>query len=174
MSRTITVPLSEAGIKDAIKKLQEYKKWILERANILVERVAREIATEAQAGFSSAFGDDLLSGDGRASDATVTVETNGGTSIVRASGRDVVFVEFGTGVYHNTPAGSSPHPKGAELGLTIGSFGKGNGRKEVWGFYDGGELRLTHGTPAALPMYRAAKVVAGRIGEIAQEVFANG
>lgn len=93
-------------------------------------------------------------------------------SVVVASGEDAVWVEFGAGVYHNGAAGSSPHPKGNELGFTIGSYGKGNGRKTTWGYLDDdGELHLTHGTPATMPMYRAMETVSEEVYLIAKEVF---
>ncbi len=82
----------------------------------------------------------------------VSVDNRGSVTVVVASGEDAVWVEFGAGVYHNGSPGSSPHPHGAELGMTIGGFGKGNGKKEVWGFYENGELKLSHGTPARMPM----------------------
>ena len=84
---------------------------------------------------------------------------------------DAVWIEFGAGVYHNGSPGSSPHPHGAELGMTIGGFGKGNGKKEVWGFYEEGELKLSRGTPAKMPMARAVSTVCNEISEIAREVF---
>ena len=80
-------------------------------------------------------------------------------------------VEFGAGVYHNGSPGSSPHPHGAELGMTIGGFGKGNGKKEVWGFYENGELKLSRGTPARMPMALAITTVCNDIQSIAKEVF---
>lgn len=80
-------------------------------------------------------------------------------------------MEFGAGVYHNGSAGSSPHPKGSELGFTIGGYGEGMGKRQTWGFYEDSELRLTHGTPAIMPMYNALKTVCDEIAGIAKEVF---
>ena len=91
--------------------------------------------------------------------------------MVIANGEDAVWVEFGAGVYHNGSVGSSPHPKGAELGMTIGSYGNGRGSRRVWGYYDEGGLVLTRGTPAQMPMYSAAKAVCEKIDEIARRVF---
>ena len=88
-----------------------------------------------------------------------------------ASGDDAVWVEFGAGVYHNGSPGTSPHLRGAELGLTIGGFGKGRGKKEVWGYFENGALKLTRGTPAKMPMARAVMVVCDEIVAIAKEVF---
>ena len=56
--------------------------------------------------------------------------------------------------------------------MTIGGFGKGNGKKETWGYYEEGTLKLTHGTPAVMPMARAVTTVCNEISEIAREVFA--
>lgn len=104
-------------------------------------------------------------------EVTVSVEHKSGSSLVIASGEDAIWVEFGAGVYHNGSAGSSPHPKGTELGFTIGGYGKGDGKKNIWGYYSDGELKLTHGTPAKMPMYRAVQTVCNEIASIAKEVF---
>ena len=39
------------------------------------------------------------------------------------------YGEFGSGVYHNGSVGTSPNPYGDDLGLTIGSYGKGHGKQ---------------------------------------------
>ena len=104
-------------------------------------------------------------------EVTVSLDQRDNVTVVVAQGEDAIWVEFGAGVHHNGSAGSSPHPSGAELGFTIGGFGKGNGKKDIWGYYEGGELRLTHGTPAVMPMYNAMKMVCDEIVDIAREVF---
>ena len=101
----------------------------------------------------------------------VSIDERENVSIVIAAGEDAVWVEFGAGVYHNGSAGSSPHPEGSKLGFTIGGYGKGMGKRQTWGFYEDGELRLTHGTPAVMPMYNAVKAVCDEIADIAKEVF---
>lgn len=173
MSHKITITLSESGINNAIKQLNDYQKWIEQKTAQLIERTGQEIAAEAQSGFSSALVDDLLKGGGHTPDVTVTTKNLGGVTLVIANGEDAVWVEFGSGVYHNTAVGSSPHPKGSELGFTIGSYGKGMGKREVWGYYDNNELKLTHGTRAQMPMYNAVNTVCNRIGQIAKDVFAS-
>ena len=57
------------------------------------------------------------------------------------------------------------------MGYTIGSYGKGLGKRKVWGYYRDGELILTHGTPATMPMYNALKQACDNIWSIAREVF---
>lgn len=105
----------------------------------------------------------------------VKVEERGGRlSVVLASGPDAVFIEFGAGVYHNGAAGASPHPKGQELGYTIGGYGKGFGQRKAWGYRDGsGNLIVTRGTEAMMPMLNAADRCAEIAARIAREVFAE-
>lgn len=79
--------------------------------------------------------DDLTneSGGARTAEVQVSIDERENVSIVIAAGEDAVWVEFGAGVYHNGSAGSSPHPKGSELGFTIGGYGKGMGKRQTWG-----------------------------------------
>lgn len=169
--KKITIGLSEQEIERAIKELAQYKTEFLHKVELLRERVAERMAIEAQTGFSGAVVDDLLKGGQKLAKVKVSVENQSDLSVVIADGEDAVWVEFGAGVYHNSSPGSSPHPNGAELGFTIGSFGKGNGKKKVWGYYEGSKLILTHGTPASMPMYRAMQTVCNDIQSIAKEVF---
>lgn len=94
------------------------------------------------------------------------------TATLRLRGEDVMFVEFGAGVHYNTPAGSSPHPKGAELGYTIGSYGFGQGANEYW-FYedDDGYTQLSYGTEATMPMWKADMEIRQKFVGIAKSVF---
>lgn len=175
MSKVIKINiLSSESIDNAIKEINEYKKNIEKKMTTLRERLTEEIANEASMNFSGAIVDDILGGTPRQASVTVNYDNSGKISVVVAEGEDAVWCEFGAGVYHNGGAGSSPHPKGAELGLTIGTYGKGYGSREVWGFPDeNGEIKLTHGTPATMPMYNAAVSVAKRAISIAREVFAT-
>ena len=172
MSRKkITIGLSEQDIDRAIRELAQYETEFKQKVELLREKVADRLAVEAQSGFSGAVVDDLIKGGQKFADVKVSVDNRANLSVVVASGEDAVWVEFGAGVYHNSSPGSSPHPSGAELGFTIGSFGKGNGKKETWGYYEEGELKLTRGTPATMPMYRAVQTVCDDIQSIAKEVF---
>lgn len=170
--KTITFNLSQSDIDRAIKDLRAYTRDVKEKTDRLRNRIAEEIAAEASSGFSGAVVNDLLPGGPRAASVDVRVDSRDNMTVVIASGEDAIWVEFGAGVYFNGPAGTSPHPRGQELGMTIGSYGSGRGKRRVWGYYEDDMLRLTHGTPATMPMYNAAKVVCERISEIVREVFA--
>ena len=171
--KIIRISLSEKEIDRAIKEIEQYKREIIRKTELLRTKVAERIANLAQSGFNGAVVDDLTgeSGGVRKADVRVSIDERENVSIVIAAGEDAVWVEFGAGVYHNGSVGSSPHPKGSELGFTIGGYGKGMGKRQTWGFYEDGELRLTHGTPAIMPMYNSVKAVCDEITDIAKEVF---
>lgn len=173
--KKISFALSSTDIDRAIKELANYKQDIQRKTDLLRERVAERLAEEAKQGFTGAVVDDVILKGGvhapKYAQVDVSVDNRGSVTVVVASGEDAIWVEFGAGVYHNGSAGSSPHPQGAELGFTIGSFGKGNGKRQTWGFYEDGELKLTHGTPANMPMTRAVTTVCNEIVSIAKEVF---
>ena len=170
--KVIKVGLSTKGINAAIKELERYEREIARKADTIRERVAERIQALAQSGFNGAVVDDLIGEGQRTADVKVDVTHGDNISIVITNGDDAIWVEFGAGVYHNGAVGSSPHPRGAEFGFTIGTYGKGFGARKAWGFRDeDGELHLTHGAPAVMPMYNAVKSVCNEIDSIAREVF---
>lgn len=177
--KVISFGLSEQDIDRAIKELAQYKEGFKSKCEELLRRVAERLAEEVQSGFNGAIVDDLTekSGNPRKASVNVRAENRGDYFAVVADGTDAVWVEFGAGVYHNGSAGSSPNPFAATTTgvpnppIAIGSFGR-NGRKQAWGFYEDGELKITHGTPAAMPMYNAVQTVSREVVQIAREVFA--
>ena len=173
MSRTIHIDIFDpASIDAAVREIHEYSAWVQRKTEELRQRVAYFIAKDASAVFNSAVADDLIGEGAVIGSVNVVVEDNGNITLVIANGDDAVFIEFGAGVYYNGGVGSSPNPLGAALGYTIGSYGKGNGAKNVWGFKGSdGQLHLTHGVPASMPMYKAMMAVVNDIEQIAREVF---
>lgn len=171
--KVISFRLSEKDIERAIKEIEKYKQEVLSNLDKYRERLAEEIAKEAEMGFGASTVDDIVKGGSpHKAEVSVNVTSNGNLSVIVASGEDAVWCEFGSGVYHNGSAGSSPNPYGSQHGLTIGSYGKGRGSQTAWGYYDENEeLVITRGTPATMPMYRAALSVANKAITIAREVF---
>lgn len=165
--------LSEDNLATAIRKLEQYKRKLLQLEDGLTVEVAENIQREAQRGFNTSYVDDLLpqSGSRRSPEVTVELERSGDGMNVIARGEDAVWVEFGAGVYHNGATGTSPRPNAGRL--TIGSYGS-KGKLPIWGFYDeSGALRLTHGTPAQMPMYKAKEMVKSDIPVIIRRLFEN-
>lgn len=172
----IVVTLSKSGINNAIKQLEKYRQELAQKESKLRERVAERLIAEINKNFADVIADDLTAQSGGARTASARAEKaeNGDTMIVYVKDEDVVWCEFGAGVYHNGSAGSSPNPYGNKLGFLIGTYGHGQGKKEIWCFKDAdGEKKFTHGTPASMPMYRAVQAVIPEIPKIAQEVFGN-
>lgn len=160
----IKMSLNEKSITKAIQEIERYKKWVKEKTDMLTERLALIGAKEASVRFANAIYD---------GDNDVEVEVNpisNGWAIV-AQGQAVAFIEFGAGVYHNP---SEPYPEPRPNGIVgIGEYGKGKGKSKTWGFYDdSGELVLTHGNPAAMPMWYASEEMRRELLKIAREVFA--
>lgn len=147
-----------------MQELNNIKLWIEQKTRELNERLAVVAANEA----ASRFGNAIYDGT---NDVTLTAEpTANGWQIV-AEGQAVFFIEFGAGVYYN---GTEPYPEPRPGGIVgIGEYGKGYGKRNAWGFYNADrELVITHGNPAAMPMFYAKEAVIAQLNEIARQVFA--
>lgn len=166
MSKSFAVSLSEESILQLSERLTEYKDWVREKADMLSKKLAIVGIYEASVRFNGAYYD-----SDRGNDTDLSVEKlDGGYSIV-AKGTQVCFIEFGAGVYYN---GFEPHPKRPAEVLPIGGYGKHKGSQEAWGYYSSdGELHITHGTPATMPMYHASQKVEHELLSIAREVFSD-
>lgn len=172
--KKIKVPLSVDGVNKLLKAVEDYKKWLENRTQILLDRLVTEGLGMSSAKFTKAIYDGT-------NDVSVSVETRGqNVRAVVAVGQSVLFIEFGTGVtYPDT------HPEAGELGMNRGEYGKGHGKQTSWGYYGepgtNGKLQetakgegvvITHGNPANMPMYETVKELEQRLGEIARVVFA--
>ena len=119
--------------------------------------------SEASVRFTTAMYDGV-------NDSSVTLEPIKDGYCIKAEGRAVAFIEFGVGVYHNP---GEPYPNPRPNGIVgIGEYGKGYGKRQAWGFRDeNGELVITHGTPAAMPMWYASEEIRNAILKTFKEVF---
>ena len=159
----IDVDLSKDGVERAIQELKRYKQGFLDREKRLVEGLAEIGLKEASVRFTTAMYDGT-------NDVSVRLdETSNGYAIV-AEGEVVAFIEFGAGVYHN---GSEPYPNPRPTGIVgIGEYGKGHGKRKAWGYFDeSGELVITHGNPAAMPMWYASEEMKNSVLKVVKEVF---
>ena len=87
----IELSLDTKSINKAIKELEKYKRDLENKARLVVEKLAFLGATNASLGYSRAITD--------TNDVEVTAEwINDTTMQVRASGRELLFIEFGTGI----------------------------------------------------------------------------
>ena len=160
--KKITIQLSEKSINEAIKEINRYKKWVDEKTKLLIEKLAIIGAQEASVRFASAMYDGN-------NDVTVEVSPTDRGWVITASGEAVAFIEFGSGVYHNP---GEPYPLPRPQGIVgIGEYGKGMGKRQAWGYYDNGELVITRGNPAAMPMWYATEEMRREVLNAAREVF---
>ena len=165
MSNVIKMSLSTKSIAQAIKELRAYRDSIERKQQQLLDELANIGVREASVRFTTAMYDGV-------NDSDVTLETiENGYSIV-AKGEAVAFIEFGAGVYHNP---TEPYPNPRPDGIVgIGEYGHGYGKRQAWGFRDdSGELVITHGNPAAMPMWYASEEMRNSILKIAKKVFGN-
>lgn len=159
--KKINIPLSVAGVTQAIVELEEYRSWLKDRSGKFLDRLAQSGMEVAQAGFQSA------KYDGE-NDVKVSVEPRGKTvRAVIALGRATLFIEFGSGVI--TPLHPET-PNGLERGSwSDGPKGKGHWQDPNGWYYTHG--KKTKGNPANMAMYNAVKDLENRLGQIAREVF---
>ena len=164
--RTIIVDLNkEDSIKSAIKELRQYKNDIKRKTLKLIDsmlKIGEEYAINSVAHIDT--GETLSS---------IRGYRNGNKGVIVAGG-NAIWIEFGTGVRNNGSAGTSPHPKGEELGMTIGTYEKGHGANpNGWWYYDEGEIKHTYGIKANMFMYKTALELKQVCPELAKEVFST-
>ena len=163
MSKVIRMSLSTKSISQAIKELKAYRDSLESRKQQLLDELANIGVREASVRFTTAIYDGV-------NDSDVTLEVIDNGYRIVAEGKAVAFIEFGAGVYHNP---SEPYPKPRPDGIVgIGEYGKGYGKRQAWGFKnESGELVVTHGNPAAMPMWYASEEMRNSILRIARRVF---
>ena len=176
--RVFQSSLSVKGIDNLIKQLKDYQNQLNRKTEQLVKKLAEAGIPVIDSNMAKAtFTVDskgIQSGSDPEHYTYVKINTFGdyAEATLVVEGNELLFIEFGSGVYHNTPVGTSPHPKGGELGYVIGAYGKGHGVQKVWGYYDDdGNLILTHGTEATMPVYKAGLEIREKFLRIAREVF---
>lgn len=163
--KTIKINLSPESISGAIKEIRKYEGWIERKTKELAEQLAMIGVQEASIRFASAMYDGV-------NDVVVEVSPTDNGWVITASGQAVCFIEFGAGVYYND-AEPYPNPRPAEISK-IGEYGKGHGKRQMWGYYDStGGLVLTHGNPAAMPMWYASEEMQRQVERIVKEVFST-
>ena len=161
--KVITMSLSSRSIQSAIKEVQSFRDSLDARLDELLEKLANIGVKEASVRFTTAMYDGV-------NDSSVTLETIKNGYCIKAEGKAVAFIEFGSGVYHN-PGEPYPNPRPAGI-VGIGEYGKGYGKRQAWGFKDeSGELVITHGNPAAMPMWYASEEMRNAILKTFKEVF---
>lgn len=170
--------LSISGINNLIKELKAYQKNFKEKVEEFVRKLAETGIKVIDENMEKAAFTYDSKGIQSGADTThqTEVKVSSRNNMIKAelivTGESLLFIEFGAGVYYNAPPGQSIHPKGKEFGFVIGSYGKGHGVQKVWGYYDdNGDLVLTHGVEATMPLYKAEMEIIKNVTKVAKEVF---
>jgi hypothetical protein len=161
--QVITMRLNSQSIGDAIKQLKAYRDSLDVKKDKLLEELASIGVKEASFRFTTALYDGV-------NDTDVKLKAIKNGYCIEAKGHAVLFIEFGAGVYHNP---GEPYPDPRPTGVVgIGEYGKGYGKRQAWGYLDdNGELVITHGNPAAMPMWYASEEMRSAILKKFTEVF---
>ena len=171
VQKKIEINLFDGGksLEKAIKQLRNYRNELNSKCRLFVQRLSETGIPVIEENISSSVGDSdqnhntyiKLNSFGTYSQASLVVE-----------GKDILFIEFGSGIHYNGSAGSSPHPLGEELGYTIGSYGKGKGANDSWVYISSaGDPVISHGTKSTMPVYKAGVEIRREVLKIAKEVF---
>ena len=174
----ISVDLSVKGIEKLKRYLLDYKNDLKRKLDVFVRELAEVgipvIETNMADASYSYDGDNIQSGSDTSHYTYVKLNSFGDVANAKliVEGKEVLFIEFGAGVALNTEVGTTPHPLGLQYGFLIGSYGQGNGAKKIWGYYaDSGELVLTRGTKATMPVYKADLAIIDSVVSVARKVF---
>ena len=160
----IEISLNDKSINQAIKELEKYKRDLDNKARIVVERLASLGATNASLGFARAVTSE--------NDVQVTVEwVNSNTMRIRATGEEVLFIEFGTGITYGYG-----HPMAQELGYGPGTYptklAKGKwDNPNGWWYSKDGNPKHTYGNPPNAVMYDTMKMIEREAERVVKEVF---
>ena len=168
--KTIKINLfDEESLDKAIRQINQYKNSLNGKCTTFVRRLAEVGIPIIDENILKSQGD-----SDKNHNTYIKINSFGPCSQAQliCEGKDLLFIEFGAGVSLNGHLGGSPHQMGKELGYTIGSYGKGQGKNEFWFYYaDSGEAVMSHGTQATMPVYKAGEEIRKQILNIAKEVF---
>lgn len=156
--KKITIDLSEASCKQAIKELNKYTRSI----NKLMDEVCRRLA-EIGRDEAISIVNGIRLAEGNNVERIEAVPIDHGYKIVM-EGEDVYFIEFGTG------DGVEPHYD-TSVPVAWGTWSAEN-KQMLWnnGFWYYDKVRYT-GTPAYMPMYYAEKKMREELPRVVKEVF---
>ena len=175
----LNISLTRKGdVQKAIEALEEYKRKLVDKETLFCQRLAEIGVMAASAKLSTGDGDssrlasfsiDFIAGGENVSCVlSITSVPN-----ILEDGRTYyphLGWEFGAGIYYNN---GNVHPKAHELGMGVGTFpDQTNAMYNHWWYRDeGGNLHLSRGTQATMPMHTATVEMIQNIEAIAKEVY---
>lgn len=160
--------LSESSIQNLINQLEEYKKSLINKCEILASRIAElgvEVAKASIVDLDAVFTGELY-------DSIYSSKiSNDGNKVIFAVVADsdhAIYVELGTGIV----GAESPYPGNLPVvyaqGKTIRQLSDG---RYGWFYQRDGQWYFTEGMPSRPFMYFATMEMYNQVVQIAKEVF---
>lgn len=167
--KTIRIDIADkTSVENAIKELRTVKAEWQRKVNLCCETVAAMLADKISENLLAIpYSDDVYDVGTQSPKPTfpiLGVEARGNR--VYIAGEEIVFVEFGAGVYHNNGR-TNPLGEAVQFDTAPGSYGA-NGLKEYWFF---AHNLKSYGTPAYMPIYNAIQAIKPEIPTIVRQVF---
>lgn len=165
MSKDIEIRMSTKSLNDAIKELKRLEDDFMRKFDIFVRILVNDGVQVARTWITD--------GSGKERDASVAyqVDSNGDIAVamIEMTGKDVLFVEFGAGIYYNP---SNP-PHATKYGMGVGTYpGQTHAFDKGWWYYGpNGESVYTHGTEGTYPMYHASENIQNNAIKKALQIF---
>ena len=163
MSKTIHIDVFDpASINNAVREIEEYKKWVQKKTKELAKRLAAIGVTLAAIEYSRVPYQGLK-------DVNLSIEVGAKPNQydIVANGETVLILEFGAGVRYGYG-----HPQAEQFGYGPTTYPGQTHAADPNGWYiPGGEH--TYGNPPAMAMYLTGKELHQRVLEVAKEVFSS-
>lgn len=157
-------PFDPSSIRGAQRQIEELESWLEKKGLEICKRLAEIGLNVAEINYAGGY----IDGN---DDVDVSVEPMEHGYKIVASGEDVFFVEFGTGVAAGNGYDTSviDPPVDISPGSWSVTHAKQFSEKGYW-YYNGRKYEMT--TPR-MGMYHAATEVERRLQEVAREVFSS-
>jgi len=170
--KRIIASLNSKSLLAMVDEVKKYQQELDAKTSKLVKLMADEGIAVTKTKVSGITSDNITE------PLTVSVKQNGAynqyVAIITLSGKDALFIEFGTGVHYNIVVGSYPHPEGQTTDgiVGIGQYGSGLGRLDSWHYTDesGNEVE-TQGNPPYAPLWQGKMRIQEKVEELARKVF---
>lgn len=180
--KPIYISLTRKGdISKGVKLLKEFKKSLIDKSEEFIRRLAELGVESARMTLATGQGDSsrnarfsiIFNIEGETVEGILSITSDPN---ILEDGRIYyphLGWEFGAGIHFNN---GNANPHAHELGMGVGSFPKQkNALNDQWWYRDNnGSLRLSQGTEATMPMYKASLKMMQSIESIAREVYGNG
>ena len=166
----IKIDLSTSSVRDAIKQLEAYRDKLEDKNEKFVRELAKLGKPVIKSNIARASGD---SNPLHHIDIITVEKTETKTScMLTLDGEDILFFEFGAGIYYNEE--DPPHAE--RFGYGVGTYPDQEHAFDPNGWWyrdDSDILHHSYGTEATSPMLKASHEIIANIRRIAREVYGS-